>query len=105
MTVEMKATDQKGKPVEAELSLGAVDESVYAFGEDRIAGLSGLFSNPHPPRRFYRKAWRVSRGFRKELLEKNIAMDQQDQGKVLLVSSWPDNWAIFMWIQGRCIAL
>src|SRR5262249_1798821 len=67
--VEMRVTDRKGQAVEAELSLGAVDESVYAFGEDRVGALSGMFSDPHPPHRFYPKAWRASVGFRKKLLE------------------------------------
>ncbi len=84
VTVEMKATNEKGKPVEAELSLGAVDESVYAFGQDHVAGLSGLFSDPHPPQRFYRKAWRASTGFRKEWLEKKALEEVQDQALMKL---------------------
>ena len=77
VTVELAVTNQKGKPVEAECSLGAVDESVYAFGDDRLGSLSSLFSNPHPAQRYYRKAWRASTGFRKDLVYMEIAVQEQ----------------------------
>jgi hypothetical protein len=77
VTVEMKATNTKGKPIEAEVSLGAVDETLYAFGEDHVRGLATLLGDTHPPQPYYRKAWRVSRGFRKEFLDrKDMALEE-----------------------------
>jgi len=60
--VRLKVTDLDGKPRDAEVSLGAVDESVYTFGEDNVASLSSFFASPREERRFYPKAWRSSLG-------------------------------------------
>jgi hypothetical protein len=92
VTVEMKATNTKGKPVEAELSLAAVDESVHAFDEDRVGGLAALFGETHLPQPYYRKSWRVSRGFRKELLDKDGAPDQQDEALRQLAELVKQSW-------------
>src|SRR5262249_15368742 len=45
---------------------------------DRTGALSGMFSHPHPPQRFYRKAWRTSVGVRKDLLMKKT-WEEQDR--------------------------
>lgn len=60
--VRLKVTDLSGNPRAAEVSLGAVDESVYVFGEDRLDLLPSVFGNAPPPRRYMPKAWRSSRG-------------------------------------------
>lgn len=60
----VKVTDHAGKPKAAELSLAAIDESVYAFGEDNLDALAGFFKSPHEARRFQSKPWRVSLGSR-----------------------------------------
>src|SRR5262249_40112409 len=62
--VTIRVTDAEGKPADAEVSLGAVDASVYSFGEDRLGGLAALFDDPHPASRFYGKSWRSSVGSR-----------------------------------------
>jgi hypothetical protein len=62
--VRMAVTDLQGRPKEAEVCLSAVDESVYVFGEDRAGYLARLFSDPHPPQRYWRKSWRCGHGDR-----------------------------------------
>lgn len=62
--VRVRVTDLAGKPQAAEVSLAAVDDSVFAFGEDRLDELAGVLGDPHPPQRFLRKAWRSSLGSR-----------------------------------------
>ncbi len=66
--VRVKVTDREGKPTAAEVSLAAVDESVYSFGEDRLSSLAAIFDDPHPAQRFYVKAWRSSIGNRWAIL-------------------------------------
>jgi len=68
--VEVRVSDLQGRPRQAELSLGVVDESVYTFGEDRVAGLARIFSDPHPEQRFASKSWRSSLGQRWVMLRK-----------------------------------
>ena len=63
--VRIETRDLKGRPCEAEVSLAAVDESVFSFGEDRIDSLPQYFDDPHPEQRFMRKTWRASRGKRR----------------------------------------
>lgn len=58
VAVTMHVTDLAGKPSAAELSLAAVDESVFSFGEDYLGSLAALFTSAHPPRSYYRKTWR-----------------------------------------------
>ena len=70
-------TDLQGKPRVAEVSLGAVDESVYTFGEDRLANLAGFFGDPHAPQRFMPKAWRSSHGDRWDVTKE--ALDSQQE--------------------------
>lgn len=60
VTVAMDVRDADGRPCEAELSLSAVDESVYTFGEGRERSVAAAFASAHPSRRFQPKAWRVS---------------------------------------------
>src|SRR5262249_27837254 len=62
--VTIRVTDAEGKPAAAEVSLGAVDASVYSFGEERLGGLAAMFDDPHPASRFYGKSWRSSVGSR-----------------------------------------
>ncbi len=66
-------TDSRDKPASAEVSLAAVDESVYTFGEDHLDSLQAIFASPAEQRRFLPKPWRVSLGnrwSRAELIEK-----------------------------------
>src|SRR5262249_55066282 len=60
----VRVSDLQGKPRAAEVSLAAVDDSVFAFGEDNLASLADVFGDPHPTQRFRRKAWRGSLGSR-----------------------------------------
>ena len=62
VTVSAAVTDAAGKPAEAELSLAAVDASVFSFGEQDPAAVARAFADPRPPRRYLDKSWRVSRG-------------------------------------------
>ncbi len=62
VNVRLKVTDRQGMPRRAEVSFAAVDESVYTFGEDNLAGLAGFFGTPHETPRFLPKAWRSSVG-------------------------------------------
>jgi uncharacterized protein YfaS (alpha-2-macroglobulin family) len=73
----VQVTDRAGKPQSAEVSFGAVDESVYVFGEDRLDALAGFFHAPYEARRFQPKAWRVSLGER--WTKKGLANAQQHQ--------------------------
>jgi hypothetical protein len=56
--VTIRATDAAGRPAAAELSLAAVDQSVFAFGEDGLGSLAASLARPHPARLFYPKRWR-----------------------------------------------
>ncbi len=60
----IQVTDRDGRPQAAELSLAAVDESVYVFGEDNLDSLPAFFRLPREARRFQPKVWRVSMGER-----------------------------------------
>ncbi len=62
VNVTMQVTDLAGRPKDAELSLSAVDASVYAFGEGREPQLAAGFGASHPARRFLPKPWRSSLG-------------------------------------------
>ena len=62
--VSLRVRDANDKPARAEVSLAAVDESIYTFGEDRIAGLASLFGDPHPAELLRRKTWRSVTGNR-----------------------------------------
>src|SRR5262249_21450239 len=62
--VDFRVSERDGKPRAAELSLGAVDESVYTFGEARVEELARLFADPHPAQMFREKAWRHAAGDR-----------------------------------------
>jgi hypothetical protein len=75
--VNLRVTDVDGKPCAAEVSLAAVDASVYSFGEDRLGGLAALFDDPHPASRFYGKSWRSSVGHR-VAAQRLLAMRQDD---------------------------
>jgi len=61
VSVTLHVTDMQGKGRQAEVSLGAVDESVYSFGEDALSSLAGAFSRIAPPRRYLQKKWRSYR--------------------------------------------
>lgn len=77
VAVRVRVTNRTGSPAAAEVSLAAIDASVYAFGEDRLSSLAAQFDDPHPPQRFYAKAWRSSLGKRWALLvERGLYQDQ-----------------------------
>lgn len=59
--VTMRVTDMAGKPRQAEVSLGAVDEGIYTFGTGNLSPLAGAFTQIAPPRRYRRKKWRSYR--------------------------------------------
>jgi len=46
----LKVSDLNGNPREAEVSLAAVDESVYSFGEDSVGSLAQYFGAARPER-------------------------------------------------------
>jgi hypothetical protein len=79
----IKVTDAVGRPQAAELSFAAVDESVYAFGEDGLDRLPGFFRMPHETRRFQAKAWRTSLGSRWSAAAKGENKDVRDLAKQL----------------------
>ena len=60
--VKLSAAHPNGRPADAELSLVAVDASIFAFSEGREGMLAEQFSQGRPPRRFLDKAWRHSSG-------------------------------------------
>jgi hypothetical protein len=62
--VRLKVTDPRGRPQRAEVSFGAVDESVYTFGEDALAALVPFFGTPQEEPRFLPGSWRSSLGNR-----------------------------------------
>jgi alpha-2-macroglobulin len=64
VAVRVRVTDLRGTPRAAEMSLAAVDDSVFSFGEDNLPSLAAALGDPHPPQRFRRKAWRSSLGNR-----------------------------------------
>lgn len=63
-TVKLSArvTDAAGQARQAELSLAAVDESVFSFGDFDPNRVLAPFVNPHPQRRFLPKSSRSSFG-------------------------------------------
>jgi uncharacterized protein YfaS (alpha-2-macroglobulin family) len=69
VNVTVKVSDLQGNPRPAEVSLGAVDEAIYTFGEDRVADLARQFTDPRPPQRYVRKTWRSSQGDRQRTQE------------------------------------
>ncbi len=75
----VKVTDLQGKPQAAELSLAAIDESVYTFSEDRLDSLPGFFRMPDERRRFQPKVWRTSVGTRWSRLGLQSAVSKQSQ--------------------------
>ena len=48
ISYELSAADWKGRPVSAELSVGVVDESVYAIQEEMVEPISRFFYPPRP---------------------------------------------------------
>jgi uncharacterized protein YfaS (alpha-2-macroglobulin family) len=62
----VKVTDSGGRPQSAEISFAAIDESVFAFGEDGLDSLPSFFRSPYETRRFLPKVWRVGVGKRPE---------------------------------------
>jgi hypothetical protein len=79
--VRIRTSDLNHAPREAEVSLAAVDESVFSFGEDRADLLPQFFTDPHPERAFMRKKWRASYGAHQiaRLLAMARAMDAAQQ--------------------------
>ena len=51
--VRIRTSDLNHEPREAEVSLAAVDESVFSFGEDRADLLPQYFAAPHPEQAFH----------------------------------------------------
>lgn len=86
VTVRVRVTDLRGVSRAAEVSLAAVDDSVFAFGEDNLASLADALGDPHPPQRFRPKAWRSSLGSRwqpaslrkvEELIQSQVRVREQ----------------------------
>jgi len=76
--VRIAVTDVEGKPREAEVSLAAVDESVFTFGEDALGSLASVFGQPWVERRYQSKAWRSSIGAkwsREEIEREKLQLD------------------------------
>ena len=73
--VRIHVTDLAGQPREAELSLAAVDESIFTFGEETIGSLAATLGSPIVERRYEPKAWRSSVGSRwsKQEIEREAA--------------------------------
>jgi lipopolysaccharide export system protein LptA len=69
VAVSVSVQDRSGKARQAEVSLSAIDESVYTFGEDRIPELAALFTDPHPAQLFRAKTWRSAQGNRLSMLQ------------------------------------
>jgi len=78
----VKVMDRAGKPMAAEVSLAAVDESVFAFGEDGLGGLPAFFGTPHEASRFQPKVWRTSIGNARE--RSQLQKDQVKASKSLM---------------------
>jgi uncharacterized protein YfaS (alpha-2-macroglobulin family) len=81
----IKVTDQAGRPQAAELSLAAIDESVFAFGEDNLDALPGFFRMPYEARRFQPKVWRSSVGSRwiqQGGVDKHLDQEARDMAKM-----------------------
>jgi uncharacterized protein YfaS (alpha-2-macroglobulin family) len=102
VNVRIAVTDMEGKPREAELSLAAVDESVFSFGEDALHSLAASLGGGWAERRYQPKAWRASIGAtwsRQEMekvrkapamqLEKLQEMARADRAKELIRSVAP----------------
>lgn len=81
VNARLRVIDSSGKPADAEISLAAVDESIYFFGEDRAGGLASMFSNPHPSELWRIKAWRSAVGKRWQPNERQRMQQQMDQMK------------------------
>ena len=47
-TYKIKATDSKGRPAQAQLSIGVVDEAIYAISEDRTEPILDAFYSRKP---------------------------------------------------------
>lgn len=81
VNVTIQVTDLAGNPKEAEVSLTAVDESVYVFGEDRSGQIAQYFEGCRGAERYYRKTWRCSIGERSaplmEMAQKQLKMAAQ----------------------------
>lgn len=75
--VRLKVTDRDGRPRVAEVSLGAVDESVYVFGEDGLRQLPLFFGSSLAPQQFTPKAWRSSRGDRWDMRKHAVSLQDQ----------------------------
>jgi uncharacterized protein YfaS (alpha-2-macroglobulin family) len=83
----VKVTDSAGKPQYAELSLAAVDDSVFAFGEDNLDALPAFFRSPYEARRFLPKPWRTSLGHTWSKANLQIEKDQLQQANKQLLES------------------
>ena len=68
VNVSLRVKDDTGKPASAEVSLSAIDESIYTFGEDGVAGLASAFADPHPAEGYRAKTWRGVVGRRWQIL-------------------------------------
>ncbi len=63
VAVDVEVSDREsGEPRLAEVSLSAIDSSLFAFANGIEPQLADAFSSARPPRRFLRKPWRSSRG-------------------------------------------
>lgn len=77
VAVQVNVTDNKGQPIAAELSLAAVDASIYHFGEDQLDQLPRAFGSAMVERRYQPKAWRSSIGARWSTLRQVDALSHQ----------------------------
>jgi hypothetical protein len=75
--VQLRVTDRDGKPRMAEVSLAAVDESVFTFGEDNVGSLARFFGDGLVPQRFMPKAWRSSQGDRWDVKAHAVQRQQE----------------------------
>lgn len=62
VSAKIKVTNPQGQPQQAEVSLAAVDEGVFTFGEDGLQRLPRLFQTAVEPRFYSARSWRSSIG-------------------------------------------
>jgi hypothetical protein len=82
--VSLRVRDLAGKSTDAEVSLAAIDESLYTFGEDRVSMLASLFTDPHPAELLYRKSWRSAVGRRWQILADDAKSGKLERMQELL---------------------
>ncbi len=80
VAVTIQVNDLQGKPRPAEVSLSAVDESIFSFGEDNLGSIAHMFTTSAEPRRYTQKTWRSSIGRHDDGIHRQqVAMDMAKQ--------------------------